>query len=100
MPTPLPIIIWKATDLTRLLFAPSVINKPEPTIARIQPTYSGIKYFPVFLTATPATIATRLMLYDSPKRSTPAPAGDLSLHASKKTAYQSTSIYTRHQPVC
>jgi hypothetical protein len=58
--------------------------------------YVGIRYLPVFLTATPAIIAMRLMLYDSPKRSIPAPVGDLSLHASKKTAYQSTGGH-RHQ---
>jgi len=99
MPTPPPTTSWKPTDLERLLSACSVVNRPAPTIMSTQPTNVVMTYFPVFLTTTPATIATRLMLYDNPKRSTPAPVGDLSLHASKKTAYQSTSGHTRRQLV-
>jgi hypothetical protein len=96
MPMPAPMTSWKPTDLERLLSACNVVSKPAPTMVSTQPAYVGIMYLPVFLTAMPAIIAMRLMLYDSPKRSTPAPVGDLSLHASKNTAYQSTGGH-RHQ---
>ncbi len=42
-------------------------------------------------------MAMRLELYVKPKKSTPAPVGDLSLHASKKTTYQSNSWETCRQ---
>ena len=82
---------WKPTAFAKLLSARSVVRSPAPTMVRTQPTYNRVRYLPVFLTAMPAATATRLMLYDNPKRSTPAAVGDFPLHASKKTGYQSDS---------
>src|SRR5229473_1901609 len=93
MPIPPPMTNWKPTALAELLSARSVVRRPAPIMVRIQPTYIGIKYLPVFLIAMPATSAIRLMLYDNPKRSIPAPDGDFSLHASKKIAYQSVVVH-------
>ena len=89
IPTPPPTTSWKPTALAKWLSARSVVRSPAPIMVRIQPAYNGIRYLPVFLTAMPAATAIRLMLYDNPKRSMPAAVGDLSLHASKKIAYQS-----------
>src|SRR5713101_1601305 len=77
--------------LAILLSTCSVVRSPAPMTMRTQPTNIVIKYWPVFLTVMPATNATRQELYENPKISTPAHVGDFSLHASKKTAYQSDS---------
>jgi hypothetical protein len=45
----------------------------------------------------PAAKENKLVLNDIPKPPTPACVGDLSLHASKKTAYQSDSGSSRDQ---
>src|SRR6266446_5065196 len=91
-PTPLPMTSSKPIALAKLLSARSVVKRPAPITMRIQPTYIGTKYLPVILTTMPATSAIRLMVYDNPKISTPAPVGDFSLHASKKSAYQSDGV--------